>query len=121
MQRKARSGLPRDAGAEPLRPVAEADVVLTAVVQQGWRAPGVTVWGTPEDLAAVPSLLCGPGSRPLARLDGSDQTLWVDIVVADDEEPLDDIGQRVLRATVVAEDRIHVAISDAQRAGIQTS
>jgi hypothetical protein len=66
-------------------------------------------------------LLCDPGSRPLARLDGSDQTLWVDVVVADDEEPLDDIGQRVLRATVVAEDRVHVAISDAQRAGIAQS
>ena len=95
--------------------------MLTAALDQGWRGPRLTIYGTPGDLAAVPRLLCDSGSRPLARLHGSDRTLWVDVVVIDDEEPLDDIGQRVLRATVVAEDRLHVAISDAQRAGIAQS
>lgn len=57
-----------------------------------------------------------PQNSPLAQLDNSDRTLWVDVIVVHDEEPLDDIGQRVLRATVVDEDRIQVAISEAHRA-----
>lgn len=69
----------------------------------------------------MPSLLCEPGSRLLAQLEGNGRPLWVDVIEVGTDEPLDDIGQPVLRATVVADDRINVAISKACRAQISQS
>lgn len=90
--------------------------MLTAAVQQGWRGPYASVWGTADALALVPALLCDPGNREFARLEAGARSLWVDVMEVDEAEPLDDIGQRVLRATVVAEDRVRVAISAEGRA-----
>lgn len=75
----------------------------------------MTVWGAPEDLETLPSLLCQPGRRAFARDEGSGQTLWTDVVMVDEVEPLDDIGQHVLRATVVGGDRIVVEVSRARQ------
>lgn len=88
---------------------------LEASIRRGWRGPVVSVWGERADLESLPSLLCEPGRRAFARDERSGQTLWADVVVVDEVEPLDDIGRDVLRAEVVADDVIAVTISEARR------
>lgn len=87
--------------------------MLSARTTQGWREPIATLSGQLDELRKTASLLTTPGRWTAELVDVEHHQLTVEVRAVDSPEPVDDIGEPVLRARLVAPDRIEIEISEA--------